>query len=179
MIGWLFLAFGIALGVSLAPVFSVELFVISLASTTAIPWLLIGASVAVGQVAGKSVYYFGARGSIRLPGPLHRNLQHRNLHKPRKPASSIKWQRWRAARQRIHGWFDRLRARCQRHPYWLGGTYGVSSVLGLPPFMATTILAGMMRMRPSVFLTTGLIGRFVRFSIIAAAPGLVTAWLPL
>ena len=171
MIGWLFLAFGIALGVAVAPIFSVEVFVISLASTTAIPWILIGAAVATGQVAGKTVYYLGARGSIRLPAPLHRHL-HRQ-HQP-----SERWSRWRAKSKRLRGWIDGLRDRCQRHPYWLNGTYGVSALIGLPPFMAITVLAGLMRMRLSVFITTGLLGRFVRFSAIAAAPALFTAWLP-
>lgn len=172
MIGWLCLAFGIALGVAVAPVFSVEVFVISLASTTAIPWLLIGATVATGQVAGKTVYYLGARGSIRLPAPLHRRL-----HKQRAPSALRS--RWHARNARIRGWIDGLRERCQRHPYWLNGTYGVSSVIGLPPFMATSVLAGLMRMRPGVFITTGIVGRFIRFSALAAAPAVFTAWLPM
>lgn len=179
MIGWLFLAFGIALGVAVAPIFSVEVFVVSLASTTAIPWILIGAAVATGQVAGKTLYYLGARGSIRLPAPLHRHL--RRQHQP-----SARWSRWRAKSGRIRGWLDGLRAwieklreRCRCHPYWLNGTYGVSALIGLPPFMAITVLAGLLRMRPSVFITTGLAGRFVRFSALAAAPAMFTAWLPI
>lgn len=172
MIGWLFLAFGVALGVAVAPVFSVELFVISLASTTAIPWLLIGASVATGQIAGKTVYYLGARGSIQLPAPLHRRL-----HRQRE--SSALRIRWQAKSARIRGWVEGLRERCQRHPYWLNGTYGVSAIIGLPPFMATSVLAGLMRMRLGVFLTTGIVGRFIRFSALAAAPALFTAWLPM
>lgn len=171
MIGWLFLAFGFALGVAVAPIFSVEVFVVSLAATTAIPWILIGAAVATGQVAGKTVYYLGARGSIRLPAPLHRHL-HRHHH------PSERWNRWRAKSKRIRGWIDRLRERCRRHPYWLNGTYGVSALIGLPPFMAITVLAGLMRMRMSVFITTGLVGRFIRFSAIAAAPAVFTAWFP-
>lgn len=179
MIGWLFLAFGIALGVAVAPIFSVEVFVVSLASTTAIPWILIGAAVATGQVAGKTVYYLGARGSIRLPAPLHRHLHRQRQPSARWTRSRAKSSRLRGWTDRIRGWIDGLRERCSRHPYWLNGTYGVSALVGLPPFMAITVLAGLLRMRPSVFITTGLAGRFVRFSALAAAPALFTAWLPL
>lgn len=172
MFGWLCIAFGVALGVAIAPVFSVELFVLSLASTTGIPWLLIGGVVAAGQIAGKTVYYLGARGSIRLPQPLHRRL-----HRQREP--SVWRDRWRARGERVHRWIDGLRTRCHRHPSWMVGTYGFSSVIGLPPLMATTVLAGIVRMRLGVFLVTGLLGRFIRFSALAGAPALFAAWLPL
>jgi len=172
VIGWLFLAFAVAVGLALAPVFSVEVLVISLASTTSIPWMLLGAAVAVGEVAGKSLYYLAARGTIRLPAPLHNRI--RNQHSP-----GARRRQWRRGSNRVRTWFHNIRERCIRHPYWLGSTCGISAVIGLPPFMATTVLAGMMRMRPSVFLTTGVVGRFVRFSALAAAPALVSAWLPI
>lgn len=171
MIGWLFLAFGVAIGLALAPVFSVEVLVVTLASTTSIPWVLLGAAVAVGEVAGKSLYYLAARGTIRLPAPMHNRLQRQ--HSP-----GARRRQWRAGSNRVRGWIHKMRERCIRHPYWLGSTCGISAAIGLPPFMATTVLAGMMRMRLSVFLTTGLAGRFVRFSALAAAPALVSAWIP-
>jgi membrane protein YqaA with SNARE-associated domain len=56
-------------------------------------------------------------------------------------------------------------------------TYGVSSVVGLPPFMATTVLAGLARMSPAAFVSAGLGGRFVRFSILAASPALIAHFM--
>lgn len=171
MIGWLLLSFAVAVGLALAPVFSVEILVISLASTTQIPWVLLGAAVALGEVSGKSLYYLAARGTIRLPAPLHNRL-----HRQHSPGARRR--QLREGSNRVRTWIHKMRERCLRHPYWLGGTCGVSAVIGLPPFMATTVLAGVMRMRPSLFLTTGIVGRFVRFSALAAAPALVSAWIP-
>jgi membrane protein YqaA with SNARE-associated domain len=54
------------------------------------------------------------------------------------------------------------------------GLLGVSAVVGLPPFTATTLLAGTTRMRLSLFVTAGLLGRFVRYSALAAIPALLT-----
>jgi membrane protein YqaA with SNARE-associated domain len=50
-------------------------------------------------------------------------------------------------------------------------------MIGLPPFMATSVLAGMVRMKLSAFLGAGLIGRFIRFSIVAASPAVFASWL--
>jgi len=67
--------------------------------------------------------------------------------------------------------------RCRRHPHWMLGTYGVSSLVGLPPFMAMSILAGAVRMQLAAFLSVGLAGRFVRFSALAASPAWVSGYL--
>lgn len=174
MFSWLFVAFGVSVGSAVAPVISAEVFVLSLASASpGLPWLLVGAIVAIGQVAGKLVYYLGARGSIRLPKPLHNHV-----HRARRTREPSVWRdRWHARTKRIRGWLEALRERCHRHPQWMHSAYGLSSVFGLPPFMATTVLAGLMRMRLGAFLATGILGRFVRFSALAAAPALFTAWM--
>jgi membrane protein YqaA with SNARE-associated domain len=157
---WLAVSLGVAFGSALLPLVSVELYVIGLATTgkSGLPWPLLAATVALGQVAGKSLYYFAARGSLRLP------------------ALTGRGERFSLRTKRIRAWFEWLTERCRRHPGWLAGTFGVSSVLGLPPFMATTIMAGLSRMSPAVFFTAGLLGRFIRFGVLAAAPALVTGW---
>jgi membrane protein YqaA with SNARE-associated domain len=38
--------------------------------------------------------------------------------------------------------------------------------------MATSVLAGLVKMRLSTFLTAGLIGRWIRFSALAASPAM-------
>jgi membrane protein YqaA with SNARE-associated domain len=46
--------------------------------------------------------------------------------------------------------------------------YGVSSVLGLPPFYLTVIAAGAMKIRFNAFLAIGLGGRLLRFACLVA-----------
>lgn len=165
MLVWLSVTLGVAFGSALLPLISVELFLLGLVSQQPdIPWLALGAVIAVGQVAGKLLYYFAARGSLRLPGFLH--LRDR----PPTPRRD----RWALRTKRMRAGLERLTERCHRHPRWMVGTYGVSSVLGLPPFMATTVLAGLVRMNLTAFLSAGLIGRFIRFSAMAAAPAAFT-----
>jgi membrane protein YqaA with SNARE-associated domain len=39
------------------------------------------------------------------------------------------------------------------------------------------VLAGMVRMKLSAFLSAGLVGRFIRFSAVAACPAVFAGWL--
>ncbi len=168
MIAWLGLTLGVAFGSALLPLVSIEIFLVGLAMNQPhIPWLCLGAVVAVGQVAGKLLYYFAAKGSLRLPACLHRTEK---LETPRRVA-------WRRRTKRVRMWVEFLREKCHRHPRWMVGTYGLSSMIGLPPFMATSVLAGMVRMKLSAFLGAGLIGRFIRFSIVAASPAVFASLL--
>jgi membrane protein YqaA with SNARE-associated domain len=167
MLMWLAISMGIAFGSALLPVVSVEIFLIGLVTQEPdIPWLALGAVIAVGQVAGKLIYYFAAKGDLHLPAFLHR--------KPGPP--SPRRDRWALRTKRIRARVERLTERCHRHPHWMFGTYSVSSVVGVPPFMATTVLAGLARMNLTAFLSAGLLGRFVRFSVLAASPALCAGW---
>ncbi|WP_326837234.1 hypothetical protein VSH64_20440 [Amycolatopsis rhabdoformis] len=169
--GWLLLTLGVAFGSAIVPLVNAELFVVGLCASQHNPhWLWLGAAVAVGQMGGKLFYFLAARGSIRLPAFLHDRL-----HRERPP--SARRDRWHRRTKVLRSKVEALRERCQRHPHWMTGTYGVSSVVGLPPFMATSVLAGMVRMRLVTFLAAGLAGRWVRFSLLAAAPAVFTGWL--
>jgi membrane protein YqaA with SNARE-associated domain len=171
MFGWFCVTLGVAFGSALVPVISIEVFVLGLvASEHQAHWALIGAAVAIGQVAGKLVYYLAARGSIKLPDFLHRRM-----HRERPLTRRREWfdARTKWLRAKVGG----LRERCHRHPAWMTGTYAVSAVFGLPPFMATTVLAGLADMRMSTFVTAGLAGRFVRYSVLAACPGIFATWM--
>ncbi|GAB2774035.1 YqaA family protein [Amycolatopsis magusensis] len=173
MIGWLCVTLGVAFGSAIVPLISVEVFVIGLASSEpGVHWLAIGAAVAVGQIAGKLLYYLAAKGSIKLPKFLHDRLHRERPMTPRRA-------RWELRTKRVRAWLEALRERCHRHPAWMTGTYGVSAVVGLPPFMATTVLAGLVRMPMSLFLGAGLAGRFARFSLLAASPAMFAGWLHL
>jgi membrane protein YqaA with SNARE-associated domain len=57
MLMWLGLSMGIAFGSALLPLISIEIFLIGLVTQQPqIPWLALGAVIAVGQVAGKLFY---------------------------------------------------------------------------------------------------------------------------
>ncbi|OLR94688.1 YqaA family protein [Actinokineospora bangkokensis] len=173
MLTWLCLTLGVAFSSAVVPFVSIELFVLGLAAKEpGIPFLLLGLVVAVGQVAGKLVHYYVGRGSIRLPEFLHRRL-HAREPKPLTPRRAA----WQLRTKRVRAWVESVRARCQEHPRWMVGTYTVSSVVGLPPYMATVVLAGLVRMRLSTFIGAGLVGRFIRFSLLAASPALCAGWL--
>jgi membrane protein YqaA with SNARE-associated domain len=167
MLMWLAISMGIAFGSALLPLVSIEIFLIGLVTQEPdIPWLALGAVIAVGQVAGKLIYYFAAKGSLHLPAFMHR--------KPGPPTP--RRVRWELRTKRLRAFVERLTERCHRHPHWMFGTYSVSSVVGMPPFMATSVLAGLARMNLTAFVSAGLIGRFVRFSVLAASPGLFAGW---
>jgi membrane protein YqaA with SNARE-associated domain len=171
VLAWLCVTLGVAFGSALVPLISIEIFLVGLVMQEPhIPWLALGAVVAVGQVGGKLVYYYAARGDLHLPHWLHRR------HRAEKPVTARRL-RWQLRTKRIRGRLESVREKCHRHPRWMVGTYGVSSLLGLPPYMATAVLAGMARMSLSAFLSAGLAGRFVRFSAIAASPALFAGWL--
>ncbi|WP_415364060.1 hypothetical protein [Saccharothrix sp. BKS2] len=163
MLGWLCLTFGVAFGSSVLPLVSIELFVIGLVTQQPhISWWWIGLAVAVGQVLGKMLYFLAARGSLRLPAFFRRE------GRPERPLSPWR-QRWRVR-------LEWVRERCHRHPHWMFGTHAVSSVVGLPPFMFTTVLAGLAGMSSWLFVSTGVVGRFARFSVLAASPAALAGW---
>lgn len=163
LLGWLGLTFGVAFGSAIIPLISIEVFVIGLVTQQPhISWWWIGLAVAVGQVLGKMFYFLAARGSVHLPAFMHRKA------KEKRP--SPRREKWKAR-------LDGIRDRCHRHPQWMFGTHAVSSVVGLPPFMFTTVLAGLAGMSSWLFITTGMVGRFARFSVLAASPGLMAGWL--
>ncbi|HEX6355333.1 hypothetical protein [Actinophytocola sp.] len=160
---WLCIGFVLAFGMAVFPFGSIEVFLIGLAvNRPDIPWLALGAAVATGQVLGKLVHFYAARGALRLPALI-------------RPAPDATPERGRP------GWRTRLTAtmasateRAERHPGWLHAVFAVSALVGLPPFGATTVLAGLVGVRPGVFLAVGLLGRITRYSGLAAAPGLLT-----
>ncbi|MFI9384831.1 hypothetical protein [Kutzneria sp. NPDC052558] len=169
MLMWLAISLGVAVGSALCPLVSVELFLIAMVADGHHPpiacWIL-GAVVAIGQVVGKLLYFFAARGHIKLPKWLQ----------PKDKPSRQTW--WTTAWARITTWFTALQARCERHPKLMIATTGVSSVVGMPPFMATTVLAGVARMSVIAFVGVTLAGRFIRFTALAASPNLLTHVLP-
>nr|WP_042185687.1 membrane protein [Kibdelosporangium sp. MJ126-NF4]CTQ91946.1 hypothetical protein [Kibdelosporangium sp. MJ126-NF4] len=168
MFASLLIAAGVAFSSALIPLISIEVFVLALiAREPQIPCLALGAVVATAQVLGKLLYYLAARGSLRLPSFMHRK---------EKPLTDRRI-RWQLKTKRIRGWLHRITEKCHKHPHWMTGTYGVSAVVGLPPFMATTVLAGLAKMRMSTFIIAGFAGRCLRFTLLAMSPALLAGWL--
>ncbi|MDQ4093735.1 MAG: VTT domain-containing protein [Actinomycetota bacterium] len=114
-------------------------------------------TAAVGQMIGKVVFYYAGRGMPMLPARLR--------HEP--------------GRQRARRWasqLQRFQEFSQQRRMWTAGMLLTSALTGLPPFAATSVLAGLARVQLMTFLVAGLIGRFARFSAVAAFPSLLTTW---
>nr|WP_204763986.1 hypothetical protein [Lentzea nigeriaca] len=161
------LTFGVAFGSALVPFISIEMWVVGVgARWPGVSCFLVGLVVAVAQVLGKLLYFYAARGDIKLPKFMHR----------KEKAKQSRLQRWFGPGTRMHRWGDWIHAKCRAHPNWMAGTHAVSSLVGVPPFMATSVLAGLAGMSTVMFVVTGMVGRFARFSFLAASPAMVMAW---
>lgn len=147
---------------ALIPVLNIEVYLVGLVTQQPqLQWWLVGLAAAVGQVTGKTLFYFAGRGSLRLPNWMHRRTSH---------GGGGRWSRWL---QRLHDKFYRT---ARQRPVWTVVVLLASASIGLPPFAATALIAGLAEVPLPVFLATGLIGRFARFGAIAASPGLFASW---
>ena len=197
-------AFGISVAGALLPLISVELFVLGMAmSGPELPWWLLALVIAAGQLGGKLLYYYAARGAIRVPRRLRgfgRAMRERgflrtpDLHvASTQQASTRQLGGQQVGGQQVGGqqfggqqfgghrrWRQLLRhfrVLCRRHPGWAGVFLLVSAVLSLPPFAATAAVAGWARVSLSTFVVTAFVGRYVRFAGLAVAPALAAAWM--
>lgn len=108
----------------------------------------------VGQMIGKIGWYWGARELDRAPW-----IQ-RHLKKPK-------------AQRTLDTWH----ARAEGRPWFTAGLLFVSAFVGLPPYAVTAVLAGILRVPFWIFLTTGLLGRGLRFAaVVGGTTGLLEIW---
>jgi membrane protein YqaA with SNARE-associated domain len=157
---WLGIALGLSFALAVVPVGSIEVFLVGLVlHRPDIPWLLLGAVVAVGQVFGKLVHYYAARGVLRLPAFVRPSAD-----------GEPETKGWRGRMART---MAKAADRADERPGWLLSVFGVSALVGLPPFGATSVLAGVVGMRVSVFLGVALPARWIRYCGLAAAPSVV------
>ena len=155
---WIGLTFGYSVVSALVPVVNAELYLVGLMTRQPqLAWWLVGLAAAAGQMVGKLVYYYAGRGTLRLPA----RLRHRSERQ-----SAGRWSRRLA----------RFQQTCQDRPVWTVGVLLASASIGLPPYLAIALLAGVGRVPLPTFLVTGLVGRFARFGAIAASPGLINGW---
>ncbi|MGW1677899.1 hypothetical protein [Saccharopolyspora sp. NPDC002376] len=159
-IGLLATTFGVSVASALIPVISVEVFAIGVVlNGTDVPWWLLATVIAIGQIGGKLLHFYAARGAIKLPGFLRS-----------KDGSEKQPGRWRQ-------WLEKFRTNCQQRPVWTAVVLLVSAAVSVPPYAAAVVIAGWAKVPLSTFLITGFVGRFVRFGALAIAPAMIATWI--
>jgi membrane protein YqaA with SNARE-associated domain len=125
----------------LVPFVNAELWLVAVVVALAVPAQLplIVLLAAIGQIAAKVLLYYGGLGVVALPG---QRFQKALV----------------GARDRVASW--------QKRPHLVLFT---SATIGLPPLYLVSLLAGALRYRLRALVTIGLIGRTLRFGVIAAA----------
>jgi membrane protein YqaA with SNARE-associated domain len=116
----------------------------------------IAAVAALGQVAGKMLYYLAGRGVLALPARLQLRSGGGGLRKAAE-------------------YMQRLRQRFERRPWLAFGIVAVSAAVGLPPFGIVSAAAGVARVPVLVFLLAGFLGRWGRFVVVLWTFGAITA----
>ena len=136
--------FGGAVVSALVPLVNAEAIVLATALTVPPELaLLVALAVALGQVTGKVVLYYGGKGIGTL-------------------ATSGRSPRAHAMARRLRGNQGRLRL-----------TFFASASVGLPPLYIMASVAGLARMPLPTFLSLCFIGRFIRFYALFLVPGLL------
>ncbi len=127
--------FGLTVVSAIVPWVNAEVIVASLPAVAETPVALAVLVVVatIGQMAGKCVVYWTARRGTRTPSAA------------------------------VQGRIDRWRRPFERHAWAPAAFVLLSSIVGLPPFYLTTMLAGAVRMNFTLFLVAGTTGRLVRF----------------
>ncbi|GAA3218994.1 hypothetical protein [Actinocorallia longicatena] len=134
------------------PVAPIEPYLLGAAVTTGVPPACLGVAAALGQTAGKLLIFLLSRGALRS-GTAGRLLRRRL----REPAGSS---RARTALATL----DR-----PRHAVSL---LLVSSATGFPPLLMTSVYLARSPMPAGLFTVVCLLGRSLRFTALAFAPGL-------
>ena len=135
--------FAVSLIAGLIPLVNAEVFLVGLvrlAIDDASQLPWVVVAAAAGQMVAKIGLYHAGRGMLELPRGRYR--------------AKIE-----AVRERIERWKSK--------PYII---YGLSSVLGIPPFYLTVIAAGAMQISFQAFLAIAMAGRLLRFAVLVALP---------
>lgn len=114
--------------------------------TSLVDLLSIVMVVTAGQVGGKSALYWIARRAPHAPSGRFGRAV----------------ERWRVA--------------CDKRPASAQTMMLLSAIFGVPPFYATTVAAGALRINFGRFLAAAIVGRLVHFGGVAMAPLLLRAY---
>jgi membrane protein YqaA with SNARE-associated domain len=114
----------------------------------------VAAAAAVGQTAGKVTLYFAADWAMDLP-----------------------WIRRKMATPKWHASYERWRLRVEHHPGQTGALLFASASLGFPPLYVMAVLAGQLKVKLWLFVSTCLVGRYLRFlAMLGGASWIVSLW---
>ncbi|MGP4017127.1 VTT domain-containing protein [Saccharopolyspora sp. 5N708] len=159
MIGWLLATAGTAALGSFFPLVNIELYLLGVVSTVdGANWWALGLAAALGQVAGKTLFYFAGRGGFALGDRLRKRFEAKRSG------------RWAA-------WFEKFHQRTQQRPWWGLGVLCLTAVPGIPPYSLMCFLSGAAGIPLLGFLAASIVGRGLHFLIVAGAPELLH-WLP-
>lgn len=135
---------GVGFASALVPVINIEAYlgVIAALDDPGDVWV-VSLVAAVGQMAGKLIWYLLGKSSLDW-GWVRRRLD--------KPKQQARLERWRS--------------RTDERPVLAGALVLVSALVGFPPFAIVAVVAGQLRMNLVLFLSLGLVGRWLRFAAV-------------
>lgn len=131
----------VSFGSALLPFVNIEAYLAAVGAAIDTAGLVnVAIAAAVGQTAGKVALYYAADWAMRLPW-IKRKM------------ASPKWE------QSYARWYDRI----HQHPGQTTVLLFASASLGFPPLYVIAVLAGQLRVSIWLFVSTCLVGRFLRF----------------
>lgn len=137
-------------GSALVPVLNAEAYVGVYAAVAPLSLLVVVVAVGVGQTLGKLVLFEGTRRGQDI-------VRKRTRSRPRRDG---------AVATRVRAWSGRL-MRLLDDPRGGAVTVLASATAGVPPLAAVSVAAGASAQRRSVFVWCCLLGRIVRFAVLA------------
>jgi membrane protein YqaA with SNARE-associated domain len=146
---------GVAFASALLPFVNIETYLAAVGAAVKDVgiWWVAGAA-AVGQTVGKVCLYFAADWTMNLP------WLKRKMATPKWQASYARW-----------------RTVVEERPTQTGLLLFASASLGFPPLYVMAVLAGQLRVRLWLFVSTCLVGRYLRFAVfLGGANWLVGLW---
>ena len=138
---------------SIVPVINAEAYVVASQVTAIAGAVPIAVGVGIGQTIGKIAMFYGVRRGRELPA-----VQRKRAERLAKPVGP-KMQKWRAFVARLLELVGDAR-------WGLPITF-LAAFVGLPPLYAVALLAGATRMNGFWFAVIVLVGRILRFVLIA------------
>ena len=137
----------VAFGSAVIPFINIEAYLAAVAAAVQDfgVWWVAGAA-AVGQTAGKVGLYYAADWAMRLP-----------------------WIKRKMATPKWKESYERWSTRVNEHPNQTAALLFASASLGFPPLYVMAVLAGQLRVNLTLFVTTCLTGRYIRFLVILGA----------
>jgi len=128
---------------ALFPLVNAEAFLVWVATQGSGPLAATAAVAAVGQVAGKLIWYYAGLRTVES------EWMRKKLEKSKRGQLLAKWQ-----------------ARTQDRPWAAGALCFAAAFVGLPPYLAVAAIAGLLGVGVRLFVVTGLVGRFLRFWLV-------------